>query len=85
MDERADIFTFGLTAYEMLTGKKPITGDTLDEVIQKYANFDQYLKSPRTHAPDISPNLERVILKCLEKDVTRRYPSMGFVLRDLQS
>ncbi len=85
VDERADIFTFGLTAYEMLTGKKPITGDTLDEVIQKYANFDQYLKSPRTHAPDISPNLERVILKCLEKDVTRRYPSMGFVLRDLQS
>ena len=85
VDERADIFAFGLTAYEMMTGKKPITGNTLDEVISKYANFDQHLKPPRTHAPDIMPGLERVILKCLAKDVTRRYPSMGLVLRDLQS
>ncbi len=85
VDERADIFAFGLTAYEMLTGKKPITGNTLDEVMQKYADFNQYLKPPRTHAPDILPGLERVILKCLEKDVTRRYPSMGLVVRDLQS
>ena len=85
VDERADIFAFGLTAYEMMTGKKPITGNTLDEVISKYANFDQYLKPPRTHAPDILPGLERIILKCLAKDVTRRYPSMGLVLRDLQS
>ncbi|MEI8315657.1 MAG: serine/threonine-protein kinase [Verrucomicrobiota bacterium] len=85
VDERADIFAFGLTAYEMLTGKKPITGNTLAEVIQKYSNFDKYLKPPRTHAPDVLPALERVILKCLEKDVTRRYPSMGLVIRDLQS
>ena len=85
VDERADIFAFGLTAYEMLTGKKPITGNTFEEVIGKYANFDQHLKPPRTHAPDIAPGLERVILKCLAKDVTRRYPSMGLVLRDLQS
>ncbi|MEI8064702.1 MAG: serine/threonine-protein kinase [Verrucomicrobiota bacterium] len=85
VDERADIFAFGLTAYEMLTGKKPITGNTLAEVIQKYAEFDKYLKPPRTHTPDILPGLERVILKCLEKDVTRRYPSMGLVVRDLQS
>ena len=85
VDERADIFAFGLTAYEMLTGKKPITGNTLAEVIQKYSNFDKHLKPPRTYAPDILPAIERVILKCLEKDVTRRYPSMGLVVRDLQS
>jgi len=85
VDERADVFAFGLTAYEMLTGKKPITGNTRDEVIQKYSEFNQHLKPPRTHAPDILPGIERVILKCLEKDVLRRYPSMGFVVRDLQS
>ena len=85
IDERADVFAFGLTAYEMLTGKKPITGDTFDDVIRKYADFNQYLKPPRAHAPDILPGIERIVLKCLEKDVTRRYPSMGFVLRDLQS
>ena len=85
VDERADIFAFGLTAYEMLTGKKPITGNTLDEVMQKHADFSQHLKPPRTHAPDIQPGIERVILKCLEKDVTRRYPAMSLVVRDLQS
>ena len=85
VDERADIFAFGLTAYEMLTGKKPITGNTLREVIQKYAQFENHLKPLRAHIPDIPHNIERVVLKCLERDVTRRYPSMGLVVRDLQS
>jgi eukaryotic-like serine/threonine-protein kinase len=85
VDERADIFAFGLTAYEMVTGKKPIIGNTIREVIQKYAQFENHLKPLRAHVPDIPHNIERVILKCLERDVTRRYPSMGLVARDLQS
>ncbi len=84
VDERADVFAFGLTAYELLTGKKPITGDTREEVLQKYARFDEYLKPIRAHLPEIPVWLEKVILKCLEKDVERRYPSMGLVVRDLQ-
>lgn len=85
LDERADVFAYGVTAYEMLTGKKPVTGNTLDEVIQKYRDFNQHLKPLRAHLPDIASSLERVILKCLEKDLSRRYPSMSLVVRDLQS
>ncbi len=85
VDERADIFSFGMTAYEMLTGKKPIAGDTRDEILKKYAHFKDNLKPLRAHVPDIRPSLERLILKCLEKDPDRRYPTMGLVVRDLQS
>jgi serine/threonine protein kinase len=85
VDERADIFAYGVTAYEMLTGKKPITGNTREEILQKYANFNEHLKPLRTHLPDVPHTVERVILKCLEKDVARRYPSMSLVVRDLQT
>lgn len=84
VDERADIFAYGVTAYEMLSGKKPITGETQEEILRKYAKFDDHLKPLRAHVPNVPAWLERVILKCLEKDVTRRYPSMGLVVRDLQ-
>jgi eukaryotic-like serine/threonine-protein kinase len=85
LDERVDIFAYGLTAYEMMTGRKPIVGETLAQVIRKYENFDAYFKPPRAIVPDIPIDIERVILKCLERDVTRRYPTMGLVVRDLQS
>ena len=85
VDERADIFAYGVTAYEMLSGKKPITGNTREEIVQKYANFNEHLKPLRTHLPDVPHTVERVILKCLEKDVARRYPSMSLVVRDLQT
>ena len=83
VDERADIFAFGITAYETLTGKKPVTGNTWQEVMEKYTDFDKHLKPLRSHLPDIPPHLEGIILRCLEKDVQRRYPSMQLVVRDL--
>jgi serine/threonine-protein kinase len=85
VDERADIFAYGVTAYEMLTGKKPVTGNTREEVLAKYADFDEHLKPLRAHLPDVPHAIERVILKCLEKQVDRRYPSMSLVVRDLQA
>jgi serine/threonine-protein kinase len=85
VDERADIFAFGVTAYEMLTGKKPVAGNSREEILKKYAEFDEHMKPPRAHIPDVPHFIERVILKCLEKDVMRRYPSMTLVVRDLQT
>jgi len=84
VDERADIFAFGVTAYEMISGRKPVTGNSRQEVLEKYANFNQHVKPLRSWVPDVPPFIERVIVKCLEKDVTRRYPSLQLVLRDLQ-
>lgn len=84
VDERADIFSFGITAYEMLTGRKPITGETREEILGKYADFNEHLRPPRTLVPDVPRAIESVVLKCLEKDPERRYPAMSLVVRDLQ-
>ena len=85
VDERADIFSFGITAYEMFTGKKPITGETRDEILKKYSDFNEHLRPPRQLVPEMPQAIERVILKCLEKDPDRRYPAMSLVVRDLQT
>ena len=85
VDERADIFAFGVTAYEMLSGKKPITGTTREEILEKYSDFNRHLVPLRDRVPNVPPAIDRVIVKCLEKQVSRRYPSMSLVLRDLQT
>jgi len=85
VDERADIFAFGITAYETVTGKKPVAANTREELLAKYTSFNEHLVPLRSRAPDLPPAIERVILKCLELDVSRRYPSISLVVRDLQA
>ncbi len=85
VDERADIFAFGLTAYEMISGKKPVTADNRAELFQRYTRFDEHFKPLHFYVPNVPATIEQVIFKCLEKDPSRRYPSMSLVLRDLQS
>jgi eukaryotic-like serine/threonine-protein kinase len=83
LDQRADIFAFGVTAYEVLTSAKPFPGDTPDEILRKQLNGE--LTPPRELNPDIPATLEKVILKCLERDLDERYPYMSVVVRDLQA
>jgi len=83
LDQRADIFAFGVTAYEVLTFAKPFPGDTPDEILRKELNNE--LIAPRELNPDIPPAVEKIILKCLERDIQQRYPYMSVVARDLQA
>jgi serine/threonine-protein kinase len=83
IDHRADIFGFGVAAYELLTRKKPFTGDTGEEVARKQLDRNYILTSPRTQNSNISPSLEKVVLKCLERDPNKRYPWMSVLIRDL--
>jgi serine/threonine protein kinase len=83
IDERADIFAFGVTAYETLTCAKPFPGDSPDAILRKQLN-DELIK-PREINPDIPPELEKIIVKCLKRAPAERYPFMGVVVRDLQS
>lgn len=85
VDERADIFSFGVAAYEVLTGRKPVQGGTIHEIYQAYMNLDEEIRKPREYNEHVSMKLERFILKCLAKDVEQRYPFMSLVLRDLRS
>ena len=83
IDQRADIFAFGVTAYEVLTGAKPFPGDSPDEILRKQRNDE--LIPPRVLNPDIPVAMEKIILKCLERDTAVRYPFMSVVVRDLQA
>lgn len=83
IDQRADIFAFGVTAYEVLTGVKPFPGETPDEILRKQLNNE--LVVPRLLNPDIPLALEKILLKCLERDMSARYPYMSVVVRDLEA
>jgi eukaryotic-like serine/threonine-protein kinase len=79
---RVDIFSYGVTAYELLTGQKPVPGDTPAEILSKQLDRSG-LVSPRQLNPDVPANLEEIILRCLEADPGRRYPFVGMLARDL--
>ena len=82
-DHRVDIFAYGVTAYELLTYKKPFQGENPAEVLKKQMDPNS-LVPPREHNPEIPVGLEKVILKCLESDMEKRYPYMSVLVRDLE-
>jgi serine/threonine-protein kinase len=83
IDQRADVFAFGVTAYEVLTGAKPFPGETPDEILRKEINDE--LIAPRELNPDIPVLMEKILLKCLEREMSERYPYMSVVVRDLEA
>lgn len=83
IDQRADIFAFGVTAYELLTGAKPFPGDSPDEILRRQVT--ENLAPPRALNPEIPAAMEKIILKCLKIDLNERYPFMSVVVRDLQA
>ena len=85
LDHRADIFAYGVSAYELLTNRKPFAGDTADDILHKQLDRSLEFVAPRELNPDIPAALEKVILKCLERDPDKRYPYMSVLVRDVQA
>lgn len=84
IDHRVDIFAYGVTAYELLTGVKPFPGETPDEVLRQQLDM-HFLRPPRDVNPQIPLALERTILKCLERDPNKRHPIMSTLVLELKS
>ncbi len=84
IDHRVDIFAFGVSAYELLTNQKPFPGETSDEILRRQLDRSS-LPSPRDLNPDLPANLERIVLRCLEREPDKRYPFMSVLVRDLKS
>lgn len=71
LDQRSDIYSMGVILYEMVTGRTPFEGKTPMSVAMKHVT--EKPKEPRGLNMQIPEDLSRVIMKCMEKDKTRRY------------
>ena len=82
LDARTDLFSFGLVLYEMTTGQRAIKGESVSELHR--AILDQAPIPPRRLNSAVSPKLQRIIEKCIEKDRQARYQSASEIRQDLQ-
>jgi eukaryotic-like serine/threonine-protein kinase len=73
VDRRSDLYALGGVAYSLLTGRPPFDGETATEVMN--AHVRDAVVPPSRYRPDIPPDLEEVILRCLVKDPEGRFQS----------
>jgi eukaryotic-like serine/threonine-protein kinase len=79
---RTDIYAIGTVLYEMATGRRPFTQEFAPELARNILEVQP--PRPRELNPAVSPDLETIILKCLEKEPERRYERVHQLLEDLQ-
>lgn len=81
-DEKSDIYSLGITLFEMVTGRVPFNGDTTVAIAIKH--IQEEMPSPRIYVEDIPVSIEQIILKCTQKSPDRRYQKMSEVIEDLK-
>jgi serine/threonine protein kinase len=81
VDHRTDVWSLGVILYELLTASQPFTGETLPQLVASILSEPpQPLRAKR---PEVPPDLEAVVLHCLEKDRNQRYQSVGALAQAL--
>jgi serine/threonine protein kinase len=82
LDARTDLFSFGVVLYEMVTGKRPFSGETAGLTFEAILNREPV--PPARVNPEVSSEIERIIGKAIEKDRHLRYQSAAELRSDLQ-
>ena len=82
VDQRSDIFSFGCLLYEAATGRKPFVGDSIIDTLHKIIH--EPAPSITDLNPSASPDLQRLIRKCLAKEPEKRYQTIRDTANDLE-
>ncbi len=81
-DEKSDIYSLGISLFEMLTGRVPFNGETTVAIAIKHIQED--MPYPSDFVPEIPVCVENIVLKCCQKSPDRRYQSMQELIADLK-
>lgn len=81
-DEKSDLYSLGITIYEMITGKLPFDGETPVAIALKHIQDNP--EPPTTLTPSIPNGLNDIVMKAIRKEQNTRYPNASEMLADLQ-
>lgn len=81
VDERTDVYSLGIMAFEMITGQKPFPEDDINKLIDLQLQEDA--ADPATLVPDLPDELRNFVMRATKKDPAERYGSIAEALRDL--
>lgn len=83
VDHRSDIFSFGIVLYQMLTGEKPFVDDDTRSVLQSILH-EPYVR-PRKLCPDVPRALQRIVKRCLQKRIEKRFQGTEILRAELEA
>lgn len=82
IDEKSDIYSLGITLYEMITGQVPFEGDSTVSVALQHINEE--MPNPKLIVQDLPISVEKIIAKCTQKKPDRRYLKVSSLIADLK-